>query len=234
MSRLAQLNYGAAGPATGEETEEEQTVTPASVLPTPIRAAEDPITQTLGQMIENIGKDRGKRARLVAEGLGDVPAAYRRAVKDIAVQAVRNALVHGIEAPDFRERSGKPAVGAIKVGFRSEGPNGYRLVVEDDGAGVSLRRIREAAVSRGILTSEDAARLESKQLLSLLFRSGFSTSEVEDEDAGRGVGMNVIAELVRELSGRVGVSTGEGRYTRFTIVLPALASSSSLPAEDVA
>jgi chemotaxis protein histidine kinase CheA len=194
------------------------------------------MSQTLSQLIEHVAADRGKKAQLVAEGLADVPAAYRRVVKDIAVQAVRNAVVHGIEAPGFRERSGKPAVGSVKVGFRSEGPNGYRLVVEDDGAGVSLRKIREAAVKRGILTSEDAARLESKQLLALLFRSGFSTEEAEDEDAGRGIGMNVIAELVRELNGRIGVSTGEGRYTRFTIVLPALpsAAASAVPAEDVA
>ena len=230
VSRLAQLNYGQ---SAGDEEESEQpaaTPKPAPAPPpTPIRA-DDPITQTLSQLIDNVSKDRGKMARLQAEGLTDVPPAYRRAIKDITVQAVRNALVHGIEAPDFRERSGKPAVGSIKVGFRSEGPNGYRLVIEDDGAGVSLRKIREAAVSRGILTSEDAARLESKQLLSLLFRAGFSTQEVEDEDAGRGVGMNVIAELVKELSGRVGVSTGEGRYTRFTIVLPALSGA----AEDVA
>jgi two-component system, chemotaxis family, sensor kinase CheA len=231
VSRLAQLNYGAA--ATPEEASGEAAATPRAA-PAPVRAADDPITQTLAQLVDNVATDRGKKARLVAEGLGEVPAAYRRAVKDMAVQAVRNALVHGIEAPDFRERSGKPAVGSIKVGFRSEGPNGYRLIVEDDGAGVSLRKIREAAVRRGILTSEDAARLESKQLLSLLFRSGFSTQEVEDEDAGRGIGMNVIAELVKELSGRVGVSTGEGRYTRFTIVLPALASAAAQPAEDVA
>jgi HPt (histidine-containing phosphotransfer) domain-containing protein len=235
VSRLAQLNYGAGG--SGEEPAESDAPaarTAAAVVP--VREPDDPITQTLSQLIENVGTDRGKKARLVAEGLADVPPAYRRAVKDIAVQAVRNALVHGIEAPDFRERSGKPSIGAIKVGFRSEGPNGFRLVIEDDGAGVSLRRIRETAVRRGLLTSEDAARLESKQLLSLLFRSGFSTSEVEDEDAGRGVGMNVIAELVKELSGRVGVSTGEGRYTRFTIVLPALgaAPASALAAEDVA
>ena len=230
VARLAQLNYGQ---GAGDEEEPEQPTAAAkpapAAPPTPIRA-DDPITQTLNQLIDNISRDRGKMVRLQAEGLADVPSAYRRAIKDITVQAVRNALVHGIEAPDFRERSGKPGVGTIKVGFRSEGPNGYRLVIEDDGAGVSLRKIREAAVSRGILTSEDAARLESKQLLSLLFRAGFSTQEVEDEDAGRGVGMNVIAELVKELSGRVGVSTGEGRYTRFTIVLPALAGA----AEDVA
>ena len=236
VSRLAQLNYGAAGAADDQPESEMAPVVRVVPAPEPARVADDPISQTLSQLIDNVGTDRGKKARLVAEGLADVPPAYRRAVKDIAVQAVRNALVHGIEAPDFRERSGKPAVGAIKVGFRSEGPNGFRLVIEDDGAGVSLRRIREAAVRRGILTSEDAARLESKQLLSLLFRSGFSTSEVEDEDAGRGVGMNVIAELVKELSGRVGVSTGEGRYTRFTIVLPALAAApaSALAAKDVA
>jgi two-component system, chemotaxis family, sensor kinase CheA len=238
VSRLAQLNYGAPGSEEGGERAAEPAAHAAAPppAPTPIRAADDPISQTLSQLIDNVGRDRGKKARLVGEGLGEVPAAYRRAVKDIAVQAVRNALVHGIEAPDFRERSGKPAVGAIKVGFRGEGPNGYRLVIEDDGAGISLRKVREAAVRRGILTSEDAAQLESKQLLSLLFRSGFSTHEVEDEDAGRGVGMNVIAELVKELSGRVGVSTGEGRYTRFTIVLPALAAApaSAIPTEDVA
>ena len=237
VSRLAQLNYGPnAAEQDADDSAADRAAVAAAAAPTPIRVADDPISQTLSQLIDNVAKDRGKRARLVAEGLGDVPPAYRRAIKDIAVQAVRNALVHGIEAPDFRERSGKPAVGSIKVGFRGEGPNGYRLIVEDDGAGISLRKIREAAVSRGILTSEDAARLESKQLLSLLFRSGFSTQEVPDEDAGRGVGMNVIAELVKELSGRVGVSTGEGRYTRFTIVLPALNAmpASAQPAEDVA
>ena len=137
------------------------------------------------------------------------------------MQAVRNALVHGIEEPDFRKRSGKQPTGTIKVEFRSEGANGYRLIVEDDGAGLNSRRIREAAVARGIVTSEEAARLEPKQLLSLLFRPGFTTQDVVDEDAGRGIGMNVVADLVKQLRGRIGISSGEGRYTRFTIVLPA-------------
>ena len=140
------------------------------------------------------------------------------------MQAVRNALVHGIEDPDFRKRSGKQAVGTIKVEFRSEGANGFRLIIEDDGAGLNSRRIREAAIKRGIVTSEEAANLEPKQLLSLLFRPGFSTQDVTDQDAGRGVGMNVVAELVKELRGRIGISSGEGRYTRFTIVLPAIAT----------
>lgn len=190
---------------------------PAPVVPS---ATEDALAQTLAQLVERVARDRGKRARLEAAGLGGVPADYRRAVKDIAVQAVRNAVVHGIEAPDLRERSGKQAAGVVKIEFRAEGPQGYRLVIEDDGAGLSARRIRETAVKRGLVTSEEAARLEQKQLMALLFRPGFSTQDDADENAGRGVGMNVVAELVKELKGRIAVATGEGRYTRFTIVLP--------------
>jgi two-component system chemotaxis sensor kinase CheA len=219
VSRLAQLNFiGASGVAVVEEA--------------PVRSAappqpSDPITDTLTQLVERIANDKGKSARLAADGLAGVPADYRRAIKDIAVQAVRNALVHGIEEPDFRKRSGKAPTGTIKVEFRSEGANGYRLIIEDDGAGLNSRKIREAAITRGIVTSEEAARLEPKQLLSLLFRPGFSTQEVTDEDAGRGIGMNVVAELVREMHGRIGISSGEGRYTRFTIVLPAAGAAAA-------
>ncbi len=218
VSRLAQLNF-----VSGTPDEAAAEAPPKQVAPQP----PDPITETLTQLVERIGKERGKSAQLAADGLSQVPADYRRAIKDIAVQAVRNALVHGIEEPDFRKRSGKAATGTIKVEFRSEGANGYRLIIEDDGAGLNARKIREAAIARGIVTSEEAARLESKQLLSLLFRPGFSTQEVADEDAGRGVGMNVVAELVRELHGRIGISSGEGRYTRFTIVLPAATAAAA-------
>ena len=218
VSRLAQLNFVATAPEAAAVGGVEAPVLAAPPKPT------DPISDTLEQLVERVAKDRGKSAQLAADGLGTVPADYRRAIKDIAVQAVRNALVHGIEDPEFRKRCGKQAVGTIKVEFRAEGAGGYRLVIEDDGAGLNSRRIREAAISRGIVTSEEAAALEPKQLLSLLFRPGFSTQEVTDEDAGRGVGMNVVAELVKELHGRIGISSGEGRYTRFTIVLPAIAT----------
>ena len=217
VSRLAQLNFVATAPEAAAVGGGEA---PVAAAPKP----NDPISETLDQLVERVAKDRGKSARLAADGLGNVPGDYRRAVKDIAVQAVRNALVHGIEDPEFRKRSGKQAVGTIKVEFRAEGANGYRLIIEDDGAGLNSRRIREAAIARGIVTSEEAAALEPKQLLSLLFRPGFSTHDVTDEDAGRGVGMNVVAELVKELRGRIGISSGEGRYTRFTIVLPAIAT----------
>lgn len=210
-----------AGPAAPRHDFGDDVAPAAPVTP------DDVLAQTLAQLVDRVAQDRGKRARIEAVGLPSVPTDYRRAVKDIAVQVVRNAVVHGIEAPDLRERSGKQPAGLVKIEFRAEGPQGYRLVIEDDGAGLSTRRIRETAVKRGIVTTEEAARLESKQLMALLFRPGFSTQDDADENAGRGVGMNVVAELVKELKGRIAVATGEGRYTRFTIVLPPAAADAA-------
>ena len=230
VSRLDQLNLTTAAP--GERAVSDAVA--AKILTTPTTMAsqtsEDSITDTLAQLVGRVAKDRGKTARLVASGLATVPEIYRRAVKDIAIQALRNSLVHGIEEPAARAGCGKPTIGTIKVDFRDEGASGYRLVVEDDGAGLNLRRIREAAVGRGLIRSDEAANLDSKQLLPLLFRAGFSTVELADEDGGRGVGMNVVAALVKELKGRVGLASGEGRYTRLTIMLP----STSAPAAQVA
>lgn len=232
VARLATLNLGgevgtrgasaadSPAPARGSDDRPHATTLPPGTTLDPRPAEADAMAQTLSQLVDRVAHDRQKKARLEATGLASVPDDYRRAVKDIAVQIVRNAVVHGIEAPDLRERAGKAPAGVVKVEFRPEGPQGYRLVIEDDGAGLSARRIRETAVRRGLLTTEEAARLESRQLMALLFRPGFSTVEETDENAGRGVGMNVVAETVKELKGRIAVATGEGRYTRFTIVLP--------------
>ena len=184
--------------------------------------AANSLIDTLDQLVEHVAADRGKAARLVTNGLDTVPEPYRRAVKDITLQALRNSLVHGIETTDLRQIGGKAPMGTLTVHFKDEGAAGYRLVIEDDGAGLSLRRIREAAVERGILSRPDAARLDSKQLLPLLFRAGFSTQAVADADAGRGIGMSLVAEIVKDLNGRLGISSGEGRYTRLSVVLPPL------------
>jgi chemotaxis protein histidine kinase CheA len=195
--------------------------------PEAARPATNGVVETLDQLVERVSQDRGKATRLITAGLDAVPEAYRRAVKDISVQAIRNAIVHGIESAELRQIAGKAILGTVTVHFKDEAAAGYRLVIEDDGGGLSLRRIREAAVTRGILSAEDAARLDSKQLLPLLFRAGFSTQAEADGDAGRGVGMSVIAEIVKDLDGRLGISSGEGRYTRLSVVFPALGAAQS-------
>ena len=182
------------------------------------------IAETLSQLVGRVAEDRGKRVTFAPRGLEAVPADFRKPIKDIAVQLLRNAVVHGIEAPETRARDGKPAAGAIRLEFRQDGDGGYQLVVEDDGAGLSLERIREAALQRGLVNAEDAARLEPRQLIGLMMRPGFSTVATADGDAGRGVGMNVVAALVKDLKGSIAVATGKGRFTRFTIGFPAAAA----------
>jgi len=180
----------------------------------------------LGQLADRVAGENGKHAGLQCLGFDSIPDQYRRVVKDIAVQAVRNAIVHGIEVPEARAAAGKSQQGMVRLEFRDLGQAGYRLTIEDDGKGLSTDRIKETAVARGFLTPDEAANLDPKQTFALLFRSGFSTAESTTKDAGRGVGMYVIADLLREVGGRVSVATQAGKFMRLTLSLPRSAKQS--------
>jgi HPt (histidine-containing phosphotransfer) domain-containing protein/PAS domain-containing protein len=182
--------------------------------------ADSGVAATLQQLAVRVARENNKEASLKCTGFDAIPDDYRRAVKDIGVQAVRNAIVHGIEAPAARLTAGKSQQGMVRLTFQDVGDAGYKLIVEDDGQGLSTERIKEAALKKGFITPERALNLDTKQIFSLLFQSGFSTVETATKDAGRGVGMNVIAELVNQMGGRVSVATSHGKFTRLTMTLP--------------
>src|SRR5580692_7494936 len=175
---------------------------------------------TLQLLTARVARENHKEAAVHCTGLDQVPDDYRRAVKDIGVQAVRNAIVHGIESPAARTSAGKSQEGSIRLSFQDVGEAGYKLIVEDDGQGLSTERIKEVALKKGFITPEKAQTLDTKQIFSLLFHSGFSTLETATKDAGRGVGMNLIADLTNQLGGRVSVATNQGKFTRLTMTLP--------------
>jgi two-component system chemotaxis sensor kinase CheA len=176
----------------------------------------------LQQLVERVASEHDKDARVQCRGLEFVPDEYRRLVKDIAIQAVRNAIVHGIEPAAARLAAGKASQGAVRLEFKSTLEGGYKLSIEDDGQGLATDRIKEVALQKGFVTPEQAQTLDTKQILALLFQPGFSTLESATKDAGRGVGMNLMADLMRQVGGRVGVATATGRFTRVTMTLPAL------------
>jgi two-component system chemotaxis sensor kinase CheA len=178
------------------------------------------VEATLQQLAARVARENGKEVTLQCIGFNAMPDDYRRAVKDIGVQAVRNAIVHGIELPAARAGSGKARQGTIRLTFQTTGDTGYKLVVEDDGQGLSTERIKETALKKGFITAEKALTLDTKQIFSLLFQPGFSTMETATKDAGRGVGMNVIADLTNQMGGRVSVATSAGKFTRLTMTLP--------------
>jgi len=199
---------------------------PAAPAPKP----ETTVTSMLQQLTQRVAGENNKDATLQCSGFDTVPDEYRRIVKDISVQAVRNAVVHGIEPAEARAAAGKPAHGALKLIFQDHGDAGYKLIAEDDGQGLSIDRIKEAALKKGFLTPEKAATLDAKQVFALLFQPGFSTVEVATKDAGRGVGMNLMAGLMQQVGGKVSVATMPGKFTRLTMSLPPAKRSSNTEA----
>jgi two-component system chemotaxis sensor kinase CheA len=182
----------------------------------------DDVAPTLQSMAERLAQDHAKRFNLSVNGLGHVPTPYAATIKDCLIQMLRNAAVHGIESPDVRATHAKAAVGTVRIDFRKSA-DGYELVFEDDGAGISTDALKSAAVSRQLITAEEAAAMENRAAMALIFRPGFTTQQEVSMDAGRGVGMDVVARSVYALGGKIGVTTHPGRFTRFRITLPAAA-----------
>ncbi|MET0984938.1 MAG: ATP-binding protein [Steroidobacteraceae bacterium] len=178
------------------------------------------LDQTLSSLAERIASSHSKRVELRCTGLDQVPEAYKRAVKDISIQLVRNAVVHGIEEPGERASAQKPEAGTLAVEFAKRN-DGFELVVQDDGRGLQLERIKQVAIERGVITPAEAALLDPRQTMALIFRPGFSTADKVTTDAGRGAGMDLVRILVAELGGRVGLASAGGRFSKFKIWLPA-------------
>lgn len=179
------------------------------------------LQRTLDKLAQKVADNCAKQVELECTGFDAIPESYRRSIKDIAIQLVRNAVVHGIESPMERRDASKPEFGHLAVEFVDHGAQGMELVVKDDGRGLQLDRIKQVAVERGVLTAAQAALLDQRQAMSLIFRPGFSTADTVTSDAGRGAGMDLVRSLVADLQGRVGMSTAKGRYTRFKVWLPA-------------
>ena len=130
---------------------------------------------------------------------------------------LRNAIVHGIEAPKRRLELGKPEAGALRLEVRQEG-NEVAMSLADDGAGLNIERIREKAVSLGMMREDEP--LTDQQIGNFIFRSGFSTVDAVTTEAGRGVGMDVVMSEITALGGRVNTQFTKGKGTTFTIHLP--------------
>jgi HPt (histidine-containing phosphotransfer) domain-containing protein/PAS domain-containing protein len=186
----------------------------------PVESADSGLSGMLQQLAARIANENGKRVALHCAGLESVPEHYRKTIKDVAIQAVRNAMVHGIEAVGIRRAAGKSDEGHIQLIFQTREEGGYRMTVEDDGQGLAMERIKEVALEKGLVTPDQASNLDSKQVYSLLFMPGFSTMANATKDAGRGVGMNLIADLMNQVGGKVGLASTRGRFTRLTVSLP--------------
>ncbi|MGH8150964.1 MAG: ATP-binding protein [Steroidobacteraceae bacterium] len=184
------------------------------------------VAQTLQQLASRLASDHRKKFKLVLKGLNEVPAPFASTVQDVLIQMLRNSAVHGIEAADVREQRRKDATGVVRAEFQRKA-EGYELVFEDDGGGIQPEQLKAAAVRKQLVTETEAAGMDSRAAMALIFRPGFSTQDQVSLDAGRGVGMDVVARTIYGLGGKIGVSTSPGKFTRFKISLPAEAAAAN-------
>jgi two-component system, chemotaxis family, sensor kinase CheA len=228
-TRLTTLKDTASNEAPVSPTARGPAQTPKPVMAPAQRMSGKPgddLSMTLHSMAERLAHDHHKRFKLTITGFADVPAVYVPTIKDCVIQMLRNSAVHGIESNEVRKTQTKNDVGTVRADFRRSGEK-YELIFEDDGAGISPDTLKSAAVRKQIITEEEAASMDTRATMALIFRPGFSTQEEVSMDAGRGVGMDVVARSVYALGGKIGVSTNPGKFTRFKIVLPAAEAASN-------
>jgi chemosensory pili system protein ChpA (sensor histidine kinase/response regulator) len=176
------------------------------------------ISERLYRVVRQASKETGKQVRLDITG-GNIE--MDRGVLDRMTAAfehlLRNSVAHGIEAPERRQQTGKPAEGQIEIVLGHE-LNDVSLVFTDDGAGLDLARLREKGLSQGLVPA--GTQLSDEEAAQLVFEPGISTAREVSELAGRGIGMDVVRNDVVALGGRIETATQAGKGTSFKLVLP--------------
>jgi signal transduction histidine kinase len=180
--------------------------------------APDAINGMLAKLATEVARDQGKQVQpVVAMGsLADLEGAPADLVREIAVQLLRNAVAHGVEPPAQRAAAGKPAAGKVQVQL-ARGETEWILSVRDDGAGLSAARIRQKLLDLGWYTARQLESFDDRQIVSHIFKPGFSTANGVGMHAGRGVGLDVVHANVQKLGARMMLGSTPGEYTEFKI-----------------
>lgn len=177
-----------------------------------------PLFQRMLRIAREAADATGKVVELITEGEGtEVDKTVVERLADPLTHMIRNAIDHGIEAPDRRVAAGKNRQGKLRLAARQRSGS-IVIEISDDGAGLNRPRIREIAVSKG-LVAEDA-QLSETEIDHLLFAPGFSTAKEVTNLSGRGVGMDVVKTAITALGGRVAITSQFGQGTTFSITLP--------------
>jgi chemosensory pili system protein ChpA (sensor histidine kinase/response regulator) len=176
------------------------------------------LAERLYRIVRQTSKEAGKRANLDIKGVQvELDRSVLERITGPFEHLLRNAVTHGIEAPDKRRAAGKPEIGDIRLELKQEG-NEVQLSLSDDGGGLDIDRIRAKAIEKGLIGPR--VTLSEAEIADFIFNAGFSTATEVTQIAGRGVGMDVVRSEVAALGGRVEMRFTRGQGTRFTIYLP--------------
>ena len=172
------------------------------------------------RLVRDLSRKSGKEVDLIMEGEEtELDKSVVEVIGDPLVHLIRNSVDHGIESEDVRIAAGKPAKGKVTLRAFHKG-NSVAIEIEDDGKGIDPEKMREVAVRKGIISADEAAQLDDREAIELIFAPGFSSAEKITDISGRGVGMDVVRTNIKNLKGSVSTYSELGKGTRFTLSLP--------------
>lgn len=182
-----------------------------------------PIKKVFGRfprVVRDLARSLDKEVELEMTGEDtDLDKNLVEALADPLVHLVRNAVDHGIEAPEQREAVGKPRAGKVVLAAAQEGDH-ILLTISDDGAGMNPEGLRRKAVEKGVMDKDAAARLDDKDCYNLIFAPGFSTKTEISDISGRGVGMDVVKTRIAQLNGTIDIDSQPGKGSTLSVKLP--------------
>ncbi len=169
----------------------------------------DEVFGSFRKMVRELARDQAKEVEFQFEGSSvQADRLVLQQLKEPVMHLLRNAITHGIEGPDRRRAGGKPSAGAVRLVLEARGDR-LEVRVEDDGPGIDLERVRDAAASRGLTGSEERAS-RPQEVFHLLLQPGFSTAETLTEFAGRGMGLTIVQRAVAALHGELSLDESAG------------------------
>ena len=172
------------------------------------------------RIVRDVGRQCGKEVELLIRGgQTDLDKSILDAIAEPLTHLVRNAIGHGIEKSEERVHAGKTPRGTLRMDAYHQG-NQVVIEISDDGAGIDSEKVRQRALSQGLLKADQAARLSDADTLNLILQPGFSTAEEITELSGRGVGLDIVQSVLGRLKGTVQIETARGRGTTFRLRLP--------------
>jgi chemotaxis protein histidine kinase CheA len=170
--------------------------------------------------VRDVAVSCGKKVRIEMEGKDtELDKTIIEAIKDPLTHIVRNSVDHGIEAPDQRIAKGKPGEGRLLLRAYHEGGQ-VNIEISDDGAGLDYEKIRNKALQKGLITADQAARMNEREMTNLIFLPGFSTAEKVTNVSGRGVGLDVVRTNVEKIGGTVDLQSTLGQGTAVRMKIP--------------
>ncbi len=172
------------------------------------------------RLVRDLSQKSGKQVELITEGEDtELDKSVVDEIGDPLVHLIRNAVDHGIESAEERGQTGKPDKAKVWLRAFHKG-NSVGIEVEDDGKGIDPKKMRAQAIRKGVITEEEARSMDDRASIELMFAPGFSTAEQITDVSGRGVGMDVVRNNIKNLKGSIAVQSDVGKGTRITLTLP--------------